>query len=313
MWSRSQHRLYIVYRATLIAVLCLAAQALQAREFEDYYSEPDSIYQTQNPSPIGFAGDSVEYSRRHDEFFYDKKGLPIDRLGYHDFELLLQRKYEQIWTNRACYFSIIKASQRIRVDHLTYPNSAQETCKSFDFTDKMALGINLGRTFYLIPTHRPMFGFLRFGLDGTFIDAIISELDYSRANDLRDDKVFCNARYYLFDVSALCLGPSATINPFSKLKIAGYMHWNPTYEMLLLGPEFRTNVFVSRSWGVSVAFKTISFGFESRNGECEHDPIESLDLVPLVKATTNAKPSSEQKPHTLVTNKQNLFFVSLRF
>ncbi len=170
-----------------------------------------------------------------------------------------------------------------------------------------------GRTYNL---HRPIAGFLVFGIDATWLD-----LNYaSYGTSLLGNKL------HQADIS-MGVGPSINLYPVSKLGIHGYFRYNPTFATCI-SEDFSalmggySSVFVS---GGAISFGAISVGAEARWGEGKYkdfggnfwdkaieDVVDDLP-IDVPDGALDDLPGLDRKSTTKLKTSGIRVFLSLRF
>ena len=204
-----------------------------------------------------------------------------------------QETDNEVWTKRKKYFNI------------AYTNLNLGIADTHDAKSKFALGMNMGRVFYL--HKKPLLNLMKFGIDASFIginyanfnneDIIpgyagllgdLNDMASSDYSDYEDEDI--NIGSHLLDVN-LKVGPSLTINPVDKLKVHLYFHYVPTYSMLLLDSSFSHTYESCFDYGASISYKVIGLGIEYRWGHAKHNNtalLEYSDINDKTKINTSA-------------------------
>ena len=120
----------------------------------------------------------------------------------------------------------------------------------------------VGRTFYL---HRPIGGFLRFGIDATWFDLNYTNYKIKHITYWGTD----NYQYHQGEVS-MHIGPSITIRPVGKLNIHGYFRYAPSFSALYADDTFYGNYATFFVGGASISYGVIGLGIETRFGDCKY-------------------------------------------
>lgn len=201
------------------------------------------------------------------------------------------RLNDAIWKQRRKYFMIGYVKQTLK----------HEEIEGLEWKSDYGFFLSYGRTYYL---HRkPLFKMIKFGLDLTLPD--LTYVKYSEPQvAYGDDSPDLDLGVHQAEIG-LPLGPSLTINPVSHLKVSGYFHFVPSASVIVLDSEVNVKYVSFFTCGGAIAYKTISFGIESRWGSANYksfsgDDDESSDSF---LSTDNNK---------LKTNSTR-FYLALRF
>jgi hypothetical protein len=109
------------------------------------------------------------------------------------------------------------------------------------------------------------------------------------------------------------LGPSLTINPVNKLKLSLYFHVTPSYSVIIQDSEAYYHYATFFNVGLSVAYKVISIGVETRwAGATNYDGVALKRLDDVYDAEGNFHDPFESFAMDMKTNTVRVF-VGLRF
>lgn len=125
-----------------------------------------------------------------------------------------------------------------------------------------SVSLTTGKTFYL---HRkPIAGFMKFGLDVSFLDmnfAKYPDLPYNTSTSAGSDQIDLNVMQAEIGIG---VGPSLTFNPVNHLKAALYFHVTPTASGIYQNEELYYNYATFFNAGLTLSYKLISVGVERR-------------------------------------------------
>lgn len=211
----------------------------------------------------------------------------------------LQRK---IWKRRAKYFNLSYGVQKVKNDF----KSAES---------EMAFALMLGKTFYL--HKKPIAGMLKFGLDWTYIDlnfAKYKDLPSSDNTSIPVDSDIEPVDWGIMQAEAgMGFGPSVTINPVNHLKLSVYFHVTPSYSAMIQNSEMYHHYATFFNTGLTVSYKIISLGVESRwCGETSYDGVSLSRLDNLYDDEGNFQDPFKSVGTKFKTNAFRIF-IGLRF
>jgi hypothetical protein len=206
----------------------------------------------------------------------------------------------KVWKGRARYLNFFYGKQTLK------SNTAE-------LNSDMALALSFGRTFYL--HKKPLAGIMKFGLDWSFLD-----LNFAKYPDLPESEGANNITVsQLVDLgimqleAGMGLGPSLTINPVNKLKLSLYFHVTPSYSVIIQDSEAYYHYATFFNVGLSVAYKVISIGVETRwAGATNYDGVALKRLDDVYDAEGNFHDPFESFAMDMKTNTVRVF-VGLRF
>ena len=213
-----------------------------------------------------------------------------------------QETDNEVWTKRKKYFNIAYTNLNLRI------------ADTYDAKSKFALGMNMGRVFYL--HKKPLLNLMKFGIDDSFIGinyanfnnediipgyaGLLGDLNDMASSDYSDyEDEDNNIGSHLVDVY-LKVGPSLTINPVDKLKVHLYFHYVPTYSMLLLDSNFSHTYESCFDYGASISYKVIGLGIEYRWGHAKHNNATLLEF-------------SDYNDRTQINTGALSFYISFRY
>lgn len=126
----------------------------------------------------------------------------------------------------------------------------------------------VGRTFFL--HKKPIGGFLRFGIDATWLDLNYTNYDIKHIADwsIEDDQ--CHQAEISMHV-----GPSITITPVRKFNINGYFRYAPSFSALYMNDTIYGNYATFFVGGASISYGVFGLGIEKRFGDCEYKELWS--------------------------------------
>lgn len=157
---------------------------------------------------------------------------------------------QRIWKRRK-YLYIAYGNQKISSDF-------------YEMKSDMAFALISGRTFYL--HKKPIAGRLKFGLDWNILDinfAKYPDLASSGTSSLSVDVEPVDLGVMQIE-AGMGIGPSITVNPVSHLKAALYFHVTPSYSAMMQNEELYHHYATFFNAGLTVSYKVISLGIESR-------------------------------------------------
>lgn len=167
-----------------------------------------------------------------------------------------------ILTVSACFAQSNDGRWRKKYINLGFINTTLSQDGMPDLKSDYGASFTTGRTFYL---HKPICGFLRFGIDVTWFDLNYTNYKIKHITYLGTD----NYQYHQGEVS-MHIGPSITIRPVGKLNIHGYIRYAPSFSALYTDDAFYGNYATFFVGGVSISYGAIGLGFETRFGDCEY-------------------------------------------
>lgn len=130
-----------------------------------------------------------------------------------------------------------------------------------------------GNTYYL---HKPIAGFLRFGIDATWTDITYSNYKVNEIYTFYDE----TESYSIHQVDvALGVGVSATANFFKRLQASAYFRYNPTFQMMMNHSEFQGGFANMFTTGVNVTYARIGLGIEARFGKVKTKTYLDIDDI----------------------------------
>lgn len=131
-----------------------------------------------------------------------------------------------------------------------------------DLKSNYGASFTIGRTFYL---HKPIGGFLRFGIDVTWFDLNYTNYKIKHITYRETD----NYQYHQGEVS-MHIGPSIYIRPIGKLNIHGYFRYAPSFSALYADEIFYGNYATFFVGGASISYGVMGLGIETRFGDCKY-------------------------------------------
>lgn len=175
-----------------------------------------------------------------------------------------EKRMNEVWKRkRAKYNNVFYGMQTLKSSHAD------------DMKSDMAVGLTLGRTFYL---HRkPIAGIMKFGLDWSYLD-----INFATYPDLTtpgsgtsgpdDDEL---PDWGIMQLEAgMSIGPSLTINPVDHLKLSLYFRATPSYSLMMQNDRLSHHYATFLNGGFTVDYKVISLGIETRRcGETVYNGI----------------------------------------
>lgn len=165
------------------------------------------------------------------------------------------KRYQRVWKNRKKYFNFNYSQQTLE----------QEGYEG-DIKSEWGAGISTGKTFYL--HKRPILGMIKFGLDWTYFDLNVGSYSIESGNTDNMNSEEYQDSYDLYKMEAgMQFGPSLTINPVGRLKLAAYFHVVPSYSAFYADSEFEGNYATYFTYGASISYGVISVGAEQRWGD----------------------------------------------
>lgn len=123
----------------------------------------------------------------------------------------------------------------------------------------VGFSLSKGTTYHL---HRPIAGFLRFGIDAAWFD--ITYDNYK----VKEISIYGTDEYSIHHVDlGLQVGPSVTVNFFKRLQATAYFRYNPTLALMYNNDELQAGFANMFTGGVCVSYGIIGLGIESRFGQ----------------------------------------------
>lgn len=159
-----------------------------------------------------------------------------------------------------------EAKLRKKYINLSFTNMKMTLNESLELESEYGAAFTVGRTFYL--HKKPIGGFLRFGIDATWVDLNYANYKIKQNPDLEKNE--CHQA----DIS-MHIGPSITINPIGKLNLHGYFRYAPTYSAMYVDDTFYGNYAGFFVGGGSVSYGTIGLGIESRFSDLNYKKLGS--------------------------------------
>ncbi len=122
----------------------------------------------------------------------------------------------------------------------------------------VGFSLSKGTTYHL---HRPIAGFLRFGIDAVWFD-----LTYDNYK-VRKHSLYDIDEYSIHHIDlGLQAGPSVTVNFFRRLQATAYFRYNPTLALMYNNDELQAGFANMFTGGVCVSYGIIGLGIETRFG-----------------------------------------------
>ena len=196
--------------------------------------------------------------------------------------------------------------KRRRYVNFCYITSQTLTNKDIDgveWKSKFGVALARGTTYYM---HRkPIVGMIKIGLDWTQLDLTYvkyedpSESDGSSTSSTQRFRPLYFDSYESTDYDlgidlgmqqieyAMHIGPSVTVNPVDYLKVAAYFHYVPTGTVALLDSKASFAFANNFAFGMTVAYKVISLGFETRWGSGKYNSFDSEELDVDIENSSN--------------------------
>lgn len=187
-------------------------------------------------------------------------------------DIYQSKRYQRVWQNRKKYFNFNYSQQELKIE------GADSKLKS-----DWGAGISTGRTYYL--HKRPILGMIKFGLDWTYFDLnvgsySIEDSGYAEPDEMGMESEEIVEKYDLYKMEAgMHFGPSITINPVGRLKVAAYFHVVPSYSAYYIDSSFEGNYATYFTYGASVSYGVISIGAEQRWGDTKIKSEEDSEKI----------------------------------
>ena len=169
---------------------------------------------------------------------------------------------QTIWKNRSKYFNLGYDMQTLSVG-------------GDSSNSDIGASLSWGKTYYLHA--KPILGMIKFGLDWSWFDLTYAQhkgVDTPSASYGVDDDDYNGDMYHL--AIGMQFGPSVTINPVHHLKASLYFRVTPSYAMLG-SDDFYSGYSTYCNFGISVAWKVLSIGFEQRWGSIAYRNDSKMD------------------------------------
>ncbi len=147
--------------------------------------------------------------------------------------------------------------------NLSFANSTIDMNGIQPLKSNYGASFSIGRTFFL--HHDPIWGFLSFGLDATWIDLTYTNYQVKHITHWGTG----NYQYHQGEIS-IHAGPSVTINPVRKLNIHAYFRYAPSLSGLYREDSFSIGYGSFHIGGASISYGSIGLGFEARFGNCDY-------------------------------------------
>lgn len=158
---------------------------------------------------------------------------------------------------------------RSKYNNIAFNNSVMSQDGIPDLLSNYGVSYSVGRTFYL---HSPIAGFLRFGIDATWLD-----LSYTSYKIKHITHSQTNIYQYHHGEVAMQVGPSLSMQFLGWMNLHGYFRYAPSYSLLYADDAFYGNYATFFTGGASLSLGAIGFGFEARWGECDYDVLYIKD------------------------------------
>ena len=150
-----------------------------------------------------------------------------------------------------------------------------------DLKSNYGASFTVGRTFYL---HRPIGGFLRFGIDATWFDINYTNYDIKHIAYWGTEEY----QYHQGEIS-MHVGPSITLTPVKQFNINGYFRYAPSFSAMYMNDTFYGNYATFFVGGAYISYGVFGIGIEKRFGDCEYKELwsDSEDAVVPSKISYN--------------------------
>lgn len=166
--------------------------------------------------------------------------------------------------------------------NLGFINTAMSQDGVSDLKSNYGASFTTGKTFYL---HKPIGGFLRFGIDATWCDLNYASYKIKHITYWGTDSY----QYHQGEIS-MHVGPSVTIRPVGELIVHGYFRYAPSFSVLYADEIFYGNYATFFVGGASISYGMIGLGIESRFGDCKYKELiggDEGDNLPISKIKYN--------------------------
>lgn len=164
---------------------------------------------------------------------------------------------------------------RRKYNNFSFINTTMSQDGLPDYKSNYGVSYTVGRTFYL---HAPIAGFLRFGIDATWLDLNYTNYKFKHITDWNTTKY----QYHQGEIS-MHIGPSLSLQ-FGRLNIHGYYRYAPSYSILYANDSLYGNYSTFFVGGAAISYGAIGLGIESRTGGCNYKSIASYgdgDALPV--------------------------------
>lgn len=172
-----------------------------------------------------------------------------------------ENRMNKVWKQRTKYRNISYGLQTLKSDNT-------------DLKSDMAFAITLGRTYYL--HKKPIAGIMKFGLDWSYLDvnfAKYPDFPSSEGTTTSSDGEPVDLGIMQFE-AGMSVGPSLTINPVDQLKLSLYFRVTPSNSLIKQNGELYHHYATFFNAGLTVAYKIISIGVETRwSGATNYDGV----------------------------------------
>lgn len=208
----------------------------------------------------------------------------------------LQEQQQQT-EQEAQWDRVWKRKRYLNIAYITSQTLTNKDVAGLEWKSKFGVGIAKGKTYYF---HRkPILGMIKIGLDWTQFDISYAQYEdpyeastssnYSKRRQMKagifDEGVDDNTEFdFTQDFGmqqiegAMAIGPSVTVNPYNYLKVAAYFHYMPTGSVALLDSEASFAFVNNMAFGMSLAYKVISLGFETRWGTGKYNKFDTEEI-----------------------------------
>lgn len=132
-----------------------------------------------------------------------------------------------------------------------------------DLKSNYGVSFTVGRTYFL--HKKPIAGFLRFGIDATWLDLNYTNYKIKHITYWGTD----NYQYHQGEVS-MHVGPSITLTPVKQFNINGYFRYAPSFSAMYKDDIFYGNYATFFVGGAYISYGVFGVGFEKRFGNCKY-------------------------------------------
>lgn len=246
--------------------------------------------------------DSVDVSDNEISAYGDSIMTTVDSISLETSDNIYGERYQKVWKKRKSYIYFTYGIQSIKSDYKKQNSD-------------MAFAVMMGKTYYL--HKKPILGMIKFGLDWNYLD-----LNFGKYPNVNSSDDYSGDYYYDEDnmdlgimqlEAGMGIGPSVTVNPVDQLKACVYFHVTPSYSLMLQDENLYHHYATFFNVGLTVSYKIISIGFESRwSGKVDYDGLVLGNLDDVYEDDGSFNDPFVNIGNKVKTNTFRLF-VGLRF
>lgn len=221
-----------------------------------------AVFSTVNAQEYG--ADSVDVSDNNISVYSDSVMTAGDSISLETSDDTYGELYQKVWKKRKKYIYFTYGIQSLKSDY-------------DKMNSDMAFALINGRTYYL--HKKPLLGMIKFGLDWNYFDINFAKYpDIESSENYSDDDSYIDLGVMQLE-AGMGIGPSITINPVDQLKACVYFHVTPSYSLMVQNNNAYHHYATFFNLGLTVSYKIISLGIESRwSGKTSYDGL-AMDRV----------------------------------